>query len=109
MIAEHFAGNGRSPGPEARDVPGGAGRGTSQPKHENLRRSPSQGRKATQGYHQRIRQKAGHHRLSALQNPSEMGSPGSLKDTVARSDAGWRNHSICKPQANLLLCVVFIK
>lgn len=78
----------RAPCPEARDVPGGAGRSTSQPKHENLRGSPPQGRKTAQGYHYRRRQKADHHRQGTLQEPSEMGSPGSMKDTVAR-DVKW--------------------
>lgn len=72
---------------EARDVPGGLGRGTSQPEPEILRRSPPQGRRTAQGHHHRRCQKAGHHRQRTLQEPAEMGSPGSMKDTVASHDA----------------------
>lgn len=51
---------------------------------ENLRRSPPQGRKTLQGHYHRGSQKAGQHRERAMQDPSEMGRPGPLTDTVAR-------------------------
>ena len=72
-----------SPCPTSCDVPSGTGRATSQRKLESLRRSPPQGQKTAQGYYHRRHQKAGHHRERAMKDPSEMGCPGFLTDTVA--------------------------
>ena len=74
---------GGAPCPEARDVPGSVGRGTSQPRPEILRRSPPQGRKTAQSHHHRRRQKARHHRERPVQEPSEMDRRNGLRDTVA--------------------------
>lgn len=51
---------------------------------EILRRSPPQGRKTAQGHHHRSRQKVGHYRKRAMQEPSKMDRLGALTDTVAK-------------------------
>ena len=74
---------GGAPCPAACDVPGGAGRSTSQPKPEIVRRSLPQDQKTAQGHHHCCRQKTGHHRQRAVQEPPEMDRYGVLRDTVA--------------------------
>src|SRR3546814_5857912 len=62
---------------------GGPRRCTSQPDHENLRRSFAKRRKAAQGHHNRYRAKTDHPCQRPVQNPSEMGVIANLIDTVA--------------------------
>src|SRR3546814_8645592 len=66
---------------------GGPRRCTSQPDHDNLRRSFAKRRKAAQGHHNRYRAKTDHPCQRPVQNPSEMGVIANLIDTVASTAA----------------------